>query len=116
MKPRLYIIAGANGSGKSTISKVLLPAEGVAYVNPDDIARELRPQNPESVKIAAGQMAIQGGAMTEFDVKILAIANKAVYEAQEENRRLGIANVYSLNGTLVWQLPDGTITTVDPNT
>ena len=40
--------------------------------------------------------------MTEFDAKILAIANKAVYEAQEENRRLGIANVYSLNGTLVW--------------
>ena len=59
MKPRLYIIAGANGSGKSTISKVLLPAEGVAYVNPDDIARELRPQNPESVKIAAGRTALQ---------------------------------------------------------
>lgn len=28
MKPKLYILAGANGSGKSTISKVLLPAEG----------------------------------------------------------------------------------------
>ena len=52
--------------------------------------------------------------MTEFDAKILAIANKAVYEAQEENRRLGIANVYSLNGTLVWQLPDGSITDKNP--
>ena len=38
-----YILAGANGSGKSTISKVLLPVEGVAYVNPDDIAKELNP-------------------------------------------------------------------------
>ena len=57
----------------------------------------------------------QGGPMTEFDAKILAIANKAVCEAQEENRRLGIANVYSLNGTLVWQLPDGRVTSVNPN-
>ena len=38
MKPRLYILAGANGSGKSTISKVFLPAEGVVYINPDDIS------------------------------------------------------------------------------
>ena len=59
MKSRLYIIAGANGSGKSTISKVLLPTEGVAYVNPDDIARELCPKNPESAKIAAGRTALQ---------------------------------------------------------
>lgn len=40
---RLYILAGANGSEKSTISKVLLPAEHLVYVNPDDIAKELRP-------------------------------------------------------------------------
>lgn len=53
--------------------------------------------------------------MTEFDAKILAIANKAVAIAQEENRRLGIPNVYSLNGTIVWQLPDGTVTTSNPD-
>ena len=49
MKPKLYILAGANGSGKSTISKVLLPAEGIVYINPDDIARELNPENPVGV-------------------------------------------------------------------
>ncbi len=52
---RLYLIAGANGSGKSTIARELLPAEGVAYVNPDDIARELCPAAPESVRVAAGR-------------------------------------------------------------
>ena len=59
MEARLYIIAGANGSGKSTISKVFLPAEGVVYVNPDDIARELCPQKPEAVRIAAGREALR---------------------------------------------------------
>ena len=52
IKPKLYILAGANGSGKSTISKVLLPSEGLVYVNPDDIAKELCPQNPEAARIA----------------------------------------------------------------
>ena len=59
MKANFYIIAGANGSGKSTISKVFLPAEGVVYVNPDDIARELCPQSPESARIAAGREALR---------------------------------------------------------
>lgn len=59
IKPKLYILAGANGSGKSTISKVLLPSEGLVYVNPDDIAKELCPQNPEAARIAAGREALR---------------------------------------------------------
>lgn len=52
--------------------------------------------------------------MNEWDAKLLAIANRAVRKAQEENRRNGVPNVYVVNGTIVWQLPDGSITTVDP--
>lgn len=55
---RLYVLAGANGSGKSTISKVLLPSEGIVYVNPDDIAKGLNPDDPTQVKIAAGKKAL----------------------------------------------------------
>lgn len=55
----MYMLAGANGSGKSTISKVLLPTEGIVYVNPDDIARELNPEDPPAAKIAAGKEAIR---------------------------------------------------------
>ena len=51
--------------------------------------------------------------MSEMDAKILAIANQAVREAQDENRRLGI-NAYSVNGTVVWQLPDGSISVKKP--
>ena len=56
---RVFILAGANGSGKSTIATVLLPAVGIAYVNPDDIARELNPSDFTSVKIAAGREALR---------------------------------------------------------
>ena len=55
---RLYILAGANGSGKSTISKVLLPTERIAYVNPDDIAKGLNPSDPAAARIEAGKEAL----------------------------------------------------------
>lgn len=59
MKPSLYILAGANGSGKSTISKVFLPTQGLVYINPDDIAREICELHPESAKIAAGRETLR---------------------------------------------------------
>ena len=31
----------------------------------------------------------------------------AVRKAQEENRRLGVPNVYSINGRVVYEAPDG---------
>lgn len=54
-RKRLYLVAGANGSGKSTIARELLPSEGVSYVNPDDIARELCPAAPATARVAAGR-------------------------------------------------------------
>lgn len=56
---RLYILAGANGSGKSTISKVLLPAEHIVYVNPDDIAKDLNPADPAAARIDAGKETLR---------------------------------------------------------
>ena len=45
---RLYILAGANGSGKSTISKVLLPSEDIVYVNPDEDVRRRYQRSKEN--------------------------------------------------------------------
>jgi len=42
------------------------------------------------------------------------IGNRAVRKAQEESRRLGVPNVYSINGILYYERPDGTLTTEDP--
>jgi len=42
------------------------------------------------------------------------IGNRAVREAQEESRRMGVPNVYSLNGKLYYELPNGEITDKNP--
>ncbi len=45
-----------------------------------------------------------------FD-KITRIGNRAVKKAQEKNRQKGLPNVYSINGKILYALPDGTFTT-----
>ncbi|MEM1128071.1 MAG: hypothetical protein AAGI71_15605 [Bacteroidota bacterium] len=42
------------------------------------------------------------------------LGNRAVRKAQAENRRRGIANVYSHEGRLYFELPGGEITEQDP--
>ena len=42
------------------------------------------------------------------------IGNCAVHNALKENRQLGISNVFSRNGKLYYELPNGEITTDDP--
>ncbi len=46
--------------------------------------------------------------------KIQKIANNAVREAQRKSLENGVANVYSKNGVVYFQLPDGTITMENP--
>ena len=58
-KPKIYILARANGSGKSTIANVLLPTEGIVCVNPDEIAKELNPENPVAAQIQAGKETLK---------------------------------------------------------
>lgn len=46
--------------------------------------------------------------------EIVRVANRAVIHAQEESRRLGVPNVYSINGRLYYETSTGELTTVDP--
>ncbi|PSQ96765.1 MAG: hypothetical protein BRD55_05680 [Bacteroidetes bacterium SW_9_63_38] len=47
-------------------------------------------------------------------VELKRIGNRAVHRAQEENRRLGIPNVYSIGGRIYYEQPDGTLTREEP--
>lgn len=44
--PRIYVLAGTNGAGKSSIAGAMLIEEGVEYFNPDEAAELIRVANP----------------------------------------------------------------------
>ncbi|MGA3210618.1 MAG: zeta toxin family protein [Terriglobales bacterium] len=44
--PRLYVLAGTNGAGKSSIAGARFLQQGAAYFNPDDAARRILSANP----------------------------------------------------------------------
>ena len=50
----------------------------------------------------------------EFFLEMLKIGNRAVQKAQANNRKKGIPNVYAKNNKVVFELPNGKITTVNP--
>lgn len=57
----MYIIAGCNGAGKTTAFRDKL-YEGLGrpvFINSDEIAREMCPENVESVQISAGRKALE---------------------------------------------------------
>ncbi|MCA9393789.1 MAG: zeta toxin family protein [Candidatus Omnitrophica bacterium] len=57
-RPQVYIIAGANGAGKTTFANTLLVkyVKCVNFVNADLIAKGLSPLNPERAAIKAGRI------------------------------------------------------------
>lgn len=59
--PDIYVIAGCNGSGKTTAAYNLLPNvfKTVEFVNADEIARGLSPLNVEGVSFQAARIMIE---------------------------------------------------------
>ena len=49
--------------------------------------------------------------MTKLSEKLLKLGNRAIKKAQENNRKKGIPNVYCINGKIIFELPNGEITT-----
>ncbi len=46
--------------------------------------------------------------------ELIRLGRIAVEDAQDESRRLGVPNVYSINGRLYYETPSGELTTEDP--
>jgi predicted ABC-type ATPase len=57
----IILIGGPNGAGKTTAARVLLRdfLELNTFLNADDIARDLSPENVEAVALAAGRQLIE---------------------------------------------------------
>ena len=45
----------------------------------------------------------------EWMAEVVRIGNRAVRQAQEENHRLGLPNIYSRNGVIIYEMPNGEI-------
>ncbi|PSB10644.1 hypothetical protein C7B62_08685 [Pleurocapsa sp. CCALA 161] len=54
----LTVIAGSNGSGKSTFTRYTQETLGVPVIDPDLEARIIRPDAPETAAIAGGKQAL----------------------------------------------------------
>lgn len=59
--PKMYIISGCNGSGKTTASYTLLPEmlECNQFVNSDEFAKSLSPFNPAEASVSASRYMLQ---------------------------------------------------------
>ena len=58
---RIYVLAGVNGSGKSSIAGAAFRESGADYYNPDEAARELRASHPGLNQSDANGAAWQRG-------------------------------------------------------
>src|SRR3954454_17280943 len=59
--PRLYVLAGVNGAGKSSIGGAVIRASGSDYFNPDEAARTLIAANPGLEQVQANAAAWRQG-------------------------------------------------------
>ena len=60
-RPRIYVLAGVNGAGKSSIGGAMLRAAGATYFNPDEAALALIAANPGLEQIKANAAAWRQG-------------------------------------------------------
>lgn len=51
----LYIVAGANGTGKTTLAKELLKEKDLRFLNADELALKINPANIDKARIEAGR-------------------------------------------------------------
>lgn len=55
--PEMYVFAGCNGAGKSTLIEQFGSGFDI-IINPDQIAKQINPNNPRSADLSAGKQAI----------------------------------------------------------
>ena len=68
--PRIYVLAGTNGAGKSSIAGAMLLRQRVEYFNPDEAARRILAANPGISQTQANSAAWhEGRRLLERELK-----------------------------------------------
>ena len=99
LKPRLVILAGANGCGKTTLKKTILAhqwTEGCEFINPDDIAKEVYGGYNEAAFLKAQKYS------TDLTYQYLAQGKSMVLEtAFSSERKLHLVEAAKLSGFFI---------------
>ena len=61
-RPRIHVLAGVNGAGKSSIGGAAVRQHGGEYFNPDEVARTLSGKAPALTQADANSAAWRQGA------------------------------------------------------
>lgn len=93
--PKLYILSGCNGSGKTTASYTLLPdlLDCREFVNADEFAKSLSPFNPSAASITASRYMLMKinyllGRYEDFSIETT-LATRSLVKIIEEAQSVG---------------------------
>lgn len=109
-RPHLHIVAGSNGSGKTTFASRFLPryAGTVDFINVDLIAKGLSPFDVERAATAAGRIALERFAELASANRNFAIETTLSGRAYVKRLRHLQAQGYLLHLYFLW-IPDPTL-------
>ena len=101
-KKTLYIVAGANGSGKTTFTLNFAAIEKLDFINADEIAKEYDPNDIQKYKITAGKVFFQrvNQSLSQNNSFILETTlsgkylQKVIYKAKEAGFYISLIYLY----------------------
>jgi len=81
LSPHTTIIAGPNGSGKTTFTLQYLLLKEQPFLNADEIAKEISPEDVSKVQLRAGKEYFKRNLVNDNDnFEEVAFGNKNQYE------------------------------------
>jgi len=101
-KKTLYIVAGANGSGKTTFALNFAAIKKLDFINADEIAKEYDPDDIQKYKITAGKVFFQrvNQSLSQNNSFILETTlsgkylQKVIYKAKEAGFYISLIYLY----------------------
>lgn len=101
-QPKLIIIGGANGSGKTTFAREIVANFGLKYLGADEIAAEINAAEPEKVAIEAARIfskrfndSLESGESLIVESTLSGLSlKKFLLKARENSFRISVFFVY----------------------
>lgn len=126
-KTTMFVFAGNNGSGKSTIRNLIIDRIGISVnIDPDALARRINPLHPETARVSAGKEAIRLARdciqnLRDFSIETTLSGGYAIRLMQEARAKnldlvndLLVVDNSALNGEIVLEADNGKLKYQDP--